>query len=73
MSAVVSVRIRKELKEEAERLGIDLRKVVERAIKEEIIKAKAEKFRQILDEGLRSIATTPEEWLKAVKESRRER
>jgi|BEDMetMinimDraft_2_1075160.scaffolds.fasta_scaffold14787_3 Post-segregation antitoxin CcdA. len=33
---VISVRVNKELKEEAERLGINLREVIEKAIKERI-------------------------------------
>lgn len=73
MSTVLSVRVRRELKEEAERLGIDLRRVVERALEEEIRRVRAERFKGVLERGLKAIDLTPEEWVKAVKESRRER
>ena len=73
VSTVISVRVRRELKEEAERLGIDLRKVVERALSEEISRVKAEMFKHVLEEGLKALDVDSEEWVEAVKESRRER
>jgi len=73
VSTVISVRVRRELKEEAERLGIDLRKVVERALSEEISRVKAEMFKHVLEEGLKALDMDSEEWVEAVKESRRER
>lgn len=70
---VLSVRIRKELKEEVERLKIDAKKVVEDAL----IRAVEEEKRKKISEAVRilqeEIEIGGEEWVRAVKESRRER
>ncbi len=71
-SVVISVRVRKELKEEAERLGIDIRRVVEEALEEAV---RREKLRR-LSEAARAAAEELEkagleEWLEAVREARR--
>ena len=47
--------------------------MVERALREEIAKVKAEKFKELLEDGLNAMDLSPEEWVKAIKESRRER
>jgi post-segregation antitoxin (ccd killing protein) len=70
---VLSVRIRRELKEEALRLGVDVRAVVERALEEEVRRRRKEKFRKLLEEALRGCGVTVEEWVEAVRETRRER
>ncbi|RLE83346.1 MAG: DUF4145 domain-containing protein [Thermoprotei archaeon] len=74
MSVVVSVRIRRELKEEAERLGINFREVFERALVEEIERRKRLEFeeavRKVL-EGMRRVSE--EEFVEVVKEWRRRR
>jgi post-segregation antitoxin (ccd killing protein) len=70
---VISVRIRKELKEEAKNLGINIKETIERALEEEIRKAKKEKMKKLIEEALNSINLTEEEWVKAVKETRLER
>jgi post-segregation antitoxin (ccd killing protein) len=70
---VLSVRVRKELKEEAERLGVNLREVVERALEDEVRRAKAERMKKLIEEALKSMDLKEEEWVKAVKESRLER
>ncbi|ADM27744.1 conserved hypothetical protein [Ignisphaera aggregans DSM 17230] len=70
---VLSVRIRRELKEEAERLGIDVKSVVERALEAEIRRVRKQRFKALLDEGLKSIGLTAEEWVEAVRETRLER
>ena len=72
-TAVISVRVKKELKEEAIKLNIDIKKVVEKALEEEIKRIKKEKLRKIINEGLESMNITVDEWIKAVKESRKER
>ena len=73
-TVVVSVRVPRRLKEEAERLGIDLRRLVEealhRAIVEERRKRVAEALKELAEAG-RSIGE--DEWVRAVKESRRGR
>ncbi|NPA96238.1 MAG: DUF4145 domain-containing protein [Crenarchaeota archaeon] len=73
MSAVLSVRIRRELKEEAERLGIDVRAVVERALEEEIKRVRMARLRELIDRALESMSTSVDDWIQSVKESREER
>jgi len=70
---VLSVRVRRELKEEALRLGIDVRAVVEKALEEEVRKVKREKFRRLLEEALKGCEMTSEEWARAVREARSKR
>ena len=70
---VLSIRIQRRLKEEAEKLGIDIRAVVEKALEEEIRRAKFMRFKKLVEEALKNIDTTVEEWIKAVKEVRIER
>ena len=72
-TVVLSVRVRRELKEEAERLGIDIRAVVERALEEEIRRVRITRFRRIIEEALRSMDIPVDEWVRAVKEVRLER
>ncbi|RLE77461.1 MAG: DUF4145 domain-containing protein [Thermoprotei archaeon] len=72
-TVVLSVRVRRELKEEAEELGIDIRGVVEKALREEVLKVKRERFKRLLEKALKSMDVSVEEWVEAVKESRRER
>ena len=72
-TTVISVRVRKELKEEAIKLGINLKEAVERALEEEIRRAKMERMRKLIDEALRSMDLNEEEWAKSVKETRLER
>jgi post-segregation antitoxin (ccd killing protein) len=72
-TAVLSLRIRKELKEEAEKLNIDIRRVVEKALEEEIKRIKMERLRRLIEEALKHMNVSVDEWVKAVKESRYER
>ena len=71
-TTVLSVRVRKELKEEAEKLGISLREVVERAL-EEIRRAKIEMIKKLIEEALKSMSLREEDWARIIKESRLER
>ena len=71
-TVVVSVRVRRELKEEAEKLGIDIRSVVERALEEAV---RREKLRRLLG-AIRAAAreldrVSLEEWVAAVREAKR--
>ncbi len=72
-TAVLSVRISRELKEEIEKMGIDVRSIVEKALREEVLRRKRERFRKILEKALRDMDISVDEWVKAVKESRGER
>ncbi len=69
-TAVLSIRVRRELKEEAEKLGIDIRSVVEKALEEEIRRAKLARFRELVEEALRSMDVGIDEWVRDIKESR---
>jgi len=71
---VISIRIDKNLKEKAKELGINIKDVVEKALKEEIAKRKAEKIKKLaekLSELMKDV--TPEEFTRLVKETRYER
>ncbi|RLF04884.1 MAG: DUF4145 domain-containing protein [Thermoprotei archaeon] len=72
-TVVLSVRIKKELKREAEELGIDIRSVVERALREEILRVKQRYFEELLDRALKDMDVSVEEWVRDVRESRGER
>jgi post-segregation antitoxin (ccd killing protein) len=72
-SVVLSVRVRRELKEEAERLGINIREVVERALEEEIRRVKMERLKTVIGEALKAMDVGVEEWVEAIRESRLER
>jgi len=72
-SVVLSVRVRRELREEAERLGINIREVVERALEEEIRRVKMERLKTVIGEALKAMDVGVEEWVEAIRESRLER
>jgi len=71
MSSVISVRVPKRLKEEAERLGINIRHVVEESLRHAIAKEKrrrvAEALRELADAGGE---LSVKEWIKAIRASR---
>jgi len=71
---VISIRIDKNLKEKAKELGINIKDVVEKALKEEIEKRRREKIRKLaerLSELMKDV--TPEEFTRLIKETRYER
>ncbi len=72
-STVLSVRVRKSLKEEAEELGINIREVVERALEEEIKRVKMERLKKIIEDVLKNMNVSVKEWVDTVRESRLER
>jgi len=72
-SAVLSVRIRRGLREEAERLGVNIREVVEKALEEEVKRVKMGMLRKLFEEALKSMNISVEDWVMAVRESRLER
>ena len=74
MSVVVSVRVRRELKEEAERLGIDLRRLVEETLKREVERRRRARFEEAIDTIVQGMnAVSEEEFVKVVREWRRKR
>ena len=52
---ILFVKMGRELKEEAERLGINLKETVERTLEEEIRRVKVEKVKKLMVEALRSM------------------
>ncbi len=74
MSTVVSVRIRKELKEKAKRFRINIRQVVEKALEESI---RSEERKELVNTAKQIKALLgdvgEQEWLKTLRESRDER
>ena len=74
MSTIVSVRADDELKEEAEKLGINVRELMEKALKEEIDRRRRKEFEKIVDVLLKGMdAVSEEEFAKVIKEWRRKR
>ena len=73
-TAVLSVRVRRELKEEAEALGLDVKSIVERALDEEVDKRRLQESRELAAEALDAMSeVSVEEWVRAVRETRHER
>lgn len=74
MSVVLSVRVRKELKEKAEQLGINIRDVVEKALEEAIKEKEREEINDIarkIKELMKDVSE--EEWVEAIRGERNER
>jgi len=73
-TVVLSVRVRRELKEEAEKLNIDVRKVVEEALEKAIERAKREKLRKTLKNFSKSFGEMGvEELVRIIRECRESR
>jgi len=73
-TVVLSVRVRRELKEEAEKLNIDVRKVIEEALEEAIERARREKLRKALQNFGRNLEKiSVEEWINIIRECRESR
>jgi post-segregation antitoxin (ccd killing protein) len=68
---VLSVRVKKGLKEEAEKLGIDIKAVVEKTL-EDLVASKKSKAQQIAKELREAMDVTPEEWAADVRATRDE-
>jgi antitoxin component of RelBE/YafQ-DinJ toxin-antitoxin module len=69
---VLSVRVKKSLKDEAEKMGIDIKAAVEGLLEDLVAekKAKAQKRAEDLRRAMGEV--TVEEWIADVKETRRE-
>ena len=71
MTEVLSVRIKKSLKDEAEKLGVDLKSAVEELL-EELVAEKKAKAKQVARELSDLMNVKPEEWVNDVKATRHE-
>ena len=70
---VLSVRIRRELKKEAEKLNINVKSVVEKALAEAIEQAKRKRLSEAINALLLEMKEISEdEWVRVVRECRRE-
>jgi len=67
---VISVRIRRDLKEAIRKYGINVKKVIERALEEEVRRVRRMKFKELVEEALDSIDLTIEDWIRSVEEDR---
>lgn len=71
---VLSIRISGELKRETEKLGIDVKSVVEKALADAVEQAKRRKLEEAINMLLKEMdEISEEEWVRVVKECRRER
>jgi len=68
---VLSVRVKKSLKHEAERMGIDIKAAVEERL-EELVEEKKAKAKRRAEELRKIMHVTEEEWIQDVKETRQE-
>ncbi len=71
MTEVLSVRVKKSLKKEAEKMGVDLRAVVEATLEEIVARKKAEAQKRA-KELQQLMNVTPEEWTADVSATRHE-
>ena len=70
-TAVLSVRVKKSLKDEAERMGIDIKAAVEARL-EELVEEKKAKAKRRAEELKKIMHVTEEEWIQDVKATRQE-
>lgn len=71
VTEVLSVRVKKNLKDEAEKLGIDLRMAVERLL-EDLVSEKKAKAQSVAKELSSLMDVNAEEWVNDVKATRHE-
>ncbi len=71
MTEVLSVRVKKNLKDEAEKLGVDLRVAVEQLL-EELVSEKKAKAQNVAKELSSLMDVKAEEWVNDVKATRHE-
>jgi antitoxin component of RelBE/YafQ-DinJ toxin-antitoxin module len=71
VTEVLSVRIRKNLKDEAEKLGVDLKTAVEHLL-EELVAEKKAKAQKVAKELGSLMDVNAQEWVNDVKATRRE-
>lgn len=71
LTEVLSVRVKKSLKDEAEKLGVDLRIAVEQLL-EELVAEKKDKAQRVAKELSSLMDVKAEEWVNDVKATRHE-
>ena len=71
VTEVLSVRVKKSLKDEAEKLGVDLKVAVEQVL-EELVAEKKRKAQKVAKELSSLMDVKPEEWVNDVRATRNE-
>jgi len=71
VTEVLSLRVKKSLKDEAEKLGVDLKVAVEELL-EELVAEKKTKAQKVAKELSNLMEVKPEEWINDVKATRQE-
>jgi plasmid maintenance system antidote protein VapI len=71
VTEVLSVRVKKSLKDEAEKLGVDLKMAVEQLL-EELVAEKKAKAQKVAKELSSLMEVNPEEWVNDVRATRHE-
>jgi hypothetical protein len=71
VTEVLSVRVKKSLKQEAEKLGVDLKLAVEKTL-EDLVAEKKTKAQQMAKELRDLMDVKPEEWVDDVRATRQE-
>lgn len=71
MTEVLSVRVKKSLKDEAEKLGVDLKMAVEQLL-EDLVAEKKAKAQKVAKELSDLMDVKPQDWINDVKASRHE-
>ena len=71
LTEVLSVRVKKSLKDEAEKLGVDLKIAVEQLL-EELVAEKKAKAQKVAKELSNLMDVNPEEWVNDVRATRNE-
>ena len=71
MTEVLSVRVKKSLKDEAEKLGVDLKAAVEQLL-EDLVAEKKDKAKKVAKELSSLMDVKADEWVKDVKATRHE-
>ena len=71
MTEVLSVRVKKSLKDQAEKLGVDLKVVIEKLL-EELVAEKQAKAQRVAKELSSLMDVKPEEWVNDVRATRHE-
>jgi len=71
---VLSIRIKKDIKRKAERLNLNIRDIIEKALAEAIEQAKRKRLEEAINALLLEMKEISEdEWIETVKECRKER
>ncbi len=73
-SDVISVRVDRKVKEEAARLGVDVRGVVQNALEQAVSQKKQARLQKVVEELKQEMkGVSEEEWVRAIKNSRKTR